>query len=79
MHIRLISCLWRRKEKKEKKRKKRPISVQFIRYSRRCLIRYLEIANGLLVYPHATLANVYHEGSSLNGTSPKAEIKASDL
>lgn len=66
-------------EKEEKKGKKKLISVQFIRYSRRRLIRYLEIANGVLVYLHASLVDVYQEGSSLNGTSPKAEIKASDL
>lgn len=66
-----------KKRKERKKKEKKAYHVQFIRYSRRCLIRYLEIANGL--YSHATLANVYHEGSSLNGTSPKAEIKASDL
>lgn len=66
-------------EKEEKKGKKKLISVQFIRYSRRRLIRYLEIANGVLVYLHASLVNVYQERSSLNGTSPKAEIKASDL
>lgn len=66
-------------EKEEKKGKKKLISVQFIRYSRRRLIRYLEIANGVLVYLHASLVNVYQEGSSLNGTSPKVEIKASDL